>query len=88
MHRRQRPSHRYRLPQAGADGTTKKIKDVRIGDVVLAPNPETGRTEGHTVTRTIFYTPNDTDFADVVISAGQARITWHKDGKVDKNPFA
>jgi hypothetical protein len=57
-----------------ADGTTKRIDDVRIGDVVLATDPETGRTEGHTVTRTI-YTPNDTDFVDITINVGKARIT-------------
>ncbi|MGW7237089.1 RICIN domain-containing protein [Streptomyces sp. NPDC054804] len=57
-----------------ADGTTKTIDDVRIGDVVLATAPETGRTEGRTVTRTI-YTPNDTDFVDITINVGKARIT-------------
>ncbi|WP_097283060.1 RICIN domain-containing protein [Streptomyces sp. OK228] len=57
-----------------ADGTTKTIKDVRIGDVVLATDPEMGRTEGRTVTHTI-YTPDDTDFADITINAGNSRIT-------------
>ncbi|WP_434975091.1 DddA-like double-stranded DNA deaminase toxin [Streptomyces collinus] len=57
-----------------ADGTTKRIREVRIGDVVLATDPESGRTEGHTVTRTI-YTPDDTDFADITINVGEARIT-------------
>ncbi|MGW8880716.1 RICIN domain-containing protein [Streptomyces mirabilis] len=56
------------------DGTTKPIEDVRIGDVALATDPETGRTEGHTVTRTI-YTPDDTDFADITINIGKAQIT-------------
>ncbi|MFE0382944.1 RICIN domain-containing protein [Streptomyces bungoensis] len=57
-----------------ADGTTKEIKDIRIGDVVLATDPESGRTETHTVSRTI-YTPDDTDFADITIDVGHARIT-------------
>ncbi|MGC0338950.1 hypothetical protein RKD20_003984 [Streptomyces sp. SLBN-8D4] len=57
-----------------ADGTTKRIQDVRVGDVVLATDPESGRTEGHTVTDTI-YTPDDTDFADITIGADNARIT-------------
>ncbi|MDX3456186.1 polymorphic toxin-type HINT domain-containing protein [Streptomyces sp. ME02-8801-2C] len=57
-----------------ADGTTKRIQDVRVGDAVLATDPESGRTEGHTVTDTI-YTPDDTDFADITIGAGNARIT-------------
>lgn len=57
-----------------ADGTTEEIKDVRIGDAVLATDPESGRTETHTVSRTI-YTPDDTDFADITIDVGHARIT-------------
>ncbi|MFJ4580485.1 RICIN domain-containing protein [Streptomyces echinatus] len=57
-----------------ADGTTKQIQDVRVDDEVLATDPESGRTEDHTVTRTI-YTPDDTEFADITISAGNARIT-------------
>ncbi|MGW2806723.1 polymorphic toxin-type HINT domain-containing protein, partial [Streptomyces sp. NPDC001450] len=57
-----------------ADGTTKQIEDVRIYDAVLATDPESGRTEGHTVARTI-YTPDDTEFADITIDAGDALIT-------------
>ncbi|WP_405821587.1 RICIN domain-containing protein [Streptomyces sp. NBC_01390] len=57
-----------------ADGTTKAIKDVRVGDEVLATDPESGRTETHTVSRTI-YTPDDTDFADITIDVGHGRIT-------------
>jgi hypothetical protein len=57
-----------------ADGTTKQIEDVRVDDAVLATDPESGRTETHTVTRTI-YTPDDTDFADITIDVGHARIT-------------
>jgi Pretoxin HINT domain len=36
-----------------ADGTTKKIADVEIGDKVLATDPETGRTKTETVTAEI-----------------------------------
>ncbi|WP_405828921.1 RICIN domain-containing protein [Streptomyces sp. NBC_01176] len=57
-----------------ADGTTKEIRDIRIGDAVLATDPEGGRTETHTVSHTI-YTPDDTDFADITIDVGHARIT-------------
>ncbi|MGW2638682.1 RICIN domain-containing protein [Streptomyces sp. NPDC001348] len=57
-----------------ADGTTKEIKDIRIGDAVIATDPESGRTETHTVSRTI-YTPDDTDFADITIDVRHARIT-------------
>ncbi|MFF2425317.1 DddA-like double-stranded DNA deaminase toxin [Streptomyces mirabilis] len=57
-----------------ADGTTQQIQDVRVDDAVLATDPESGRTESHSVTRTI-YTPDDTDFADITINVGNARIT-------------
>ncbi|MCX4575589.1 RICIN domain-containing protein [Streptomyces sp. NBC_01571] len=57
-----------------ADGTTKQIQDVRVDDAVLATDPESGRTESHSVTRTI-YTSDDTDFADITINVGKARIT-------------
>ncbi|MFG2479562.1 ricin-type beta-trefoil lectin domain protein [Streptomyces fagopyri] len=57
-----------------ADGTTKQIQDVGVGDAVLATDSESGRTEGHTVTDTI-YTPDDTEFADITIGADNARIT-------------
>lgn len=36
-----------------ADGTTKPIKDVRVGDKVLATDPKTGRTYAKTVTAEI-----------------------------------
>jgi hypothetical protein len=36
-----------------ADGTTTPIEDVKTGDVVVATDPETGRTEAKKVTRTI-----------------------------------
>jgi hypothetical protein len=36
-----------------ADGSTKKIKDVDIGDKVLATDPETGETKAETVTAEI-----------------------------------
>ncbi|MGW4434768.1 ricin-type beta-trefoil lectin domain protein [Streptomyces sp. NPDC004596] len=57
-----------------ADGTTKRIRDVRVGETVLATDPASGRTEDRTVTHTI-YTPDDTDFADIRIDADNARLT-------------
>jgi hypothetical protein len=36
-----------------ADGTTRAIRDVRVGDMVLATDPTTGKTEPHKVTETI-----------------------------------
>ncbi|MEW2119189.1 ricin-type beta-trefoil lectin domain protein [Streptomyces sp. NPDC005474] len=57
-----------------AGGTTKEIQDIRIGDAVVATDPESDRTETRTVSRTI-YTPDDTDFADITIDVENARIT-------------
>jgi RHS repeat-associated protein len=57
-------------PVLMADGTRKKIKDIKVGDLVLATDPETGRTAPKKVTATI-------------ISAGSkvlADITVHADG--------
>ncbi|KPM55134.1 hypothetical protein ACG83_17630 [Frankia sp. R43] len=36
-----------------ADGTTKKISDIHVGDQVFATNPDTGQTEPRTVTHLI-----------------------------------
>ncbi|MEU8588016.1 polymorphic toxin-type HINT domain-containing protein [Streptomyces sp. NPDC048664] len=54
-----------------ANGSAKRIEDIRTGDSVLATDPESGRTEAHAVTRTI-YTPEDTDFADITVDAGRS----------------
>jgi RHS repeat-associated protein len=40
-------------PVLMADGTQKPIKDIRVGDKVLATDPETGRTSAQTVAATI-----------------------------------
>ncbi|MFD9538223.1 polymorphic toxin-type HINT domain-containing protein [Streptomyces sp. NPDC060010] len=50
-----------------ADGTTKKIEDVEVGDEVLATDTETGETSPKIVTAEIF-TENDKEFADLSIS--------------------
>jgi RHS repeat-associated protein len=67
------PPPRYRIPPGGkvcnnsfvpgtlvlmADGTTKPIEEVEVGDMVLATNPETGQTEPQPVTDTITGTGN------------------------------
>lgn len=63
-----------------ADGTTKKIEDVEVGDEVLATDTETGATGPKTVTAEIF-TENDKDFADLSISTddtvGSVTTTTH-----------
>ncbi|MER6916159.1 RHS repeat-associated core domain-containing protein [Streptomyces sp. NPDC000594] len=54
-----------------ADGTTKPIEDVRVGDRVLATNPKTGRTQARTVTAEI-----NSEGAKTLV-----RITIDLDGK-------
>jgi hypothetical protein len=49
-----------------ADGSTKPIKDVEVGDVVVATDPEQGKTTGKPVTR--LYDHLDTDLADVTVT--------------------
>ncbi|MFF7081777.1 ricin-type beta-trefoil lectin domain protein [Streptomyces lavendulae] len=50
-----------------ADGTKKKIEDVRTGDEVAATDPETGETASKAVTAEIF-TEDDKDFTDLTIT--------------------
>ncbi|MFJ1899528.1 polymorphic toxin-type HINT domain-containing protein [Streptomyces sp. NPDC088115] len=51
-----------------ADGTTKNIEDVEVGDIVLATDPVTGETKKRTVTNTI-RTEDDKDFTELAIEA-------------------
>ncbi|MET9881257.1 polymorphic toxin-type HINT domain-containing protein [Actinacidiphila glaucinigra] len=55
-----------------SDGSKKPIAEIEPGDKVMATDADTGRTEAHTVTHTI-YTSNDTDFADVTIDTGKRK---------------
>lgn len=48
-----------------ADGTTKAIGDIREGDVVLATDPVTGRTEDRVVTDT--HVHDDAEFTDLTV---------------------
>jgi pretoxin HINT domain-containing protein len=62
-----------------ADGTTKPISQVQVGDKVLASDPESGRTASQKVT-------------DVIVGEGQKRLVdIETDGKVltatDRHPF-
>ncbi|MEU2429881.1 polymorphic toxin-type HINT domain-containing protein [Streptomyces sp. NPDC007861] len=50
-----------------ADGSTKAIEDVEIGDSVLATDPETGKTAAKTVTAELVH--HDKDLVDVVIGS-------------------
>ncbi|MEU9143988.1 polymorphic toxin-type HINT domain-containing protein [Streptomyces sp. NPDC048349] len=50
-----------------ADGTTKAIEDIRVGDTVMATDPQTGETRPKRVTATIT-TPDDKDFTDLTLT--------------------
>ncbi|MEU8238903.1 LamG-like jellyroll fold domain-containing protein [Actinoplanes missouriensis] len=49
-----------------ADGTTKPIKDVKVGDKVTATDPASGTTSAQTVTT--LHNNRDTELADVTVS--------------------
>ncbi len=51
-----------------ADGGRKALRDVRTGDLLLAADPETGRTRGEPVTRTFQH--GATDLVDVTLTDG------------------
>jgi hypothetical protein len=53
-------------PVLMADGTTKPIKDIEIGDYVLATDPETGRTEAKPVVA--LHRNLDHHLADIIIA--------------------
>ncbi|MEU1289581.1 polymorphic toxin-type HINT domain-containing protein [Kitasatospora sp. NPDC005856] len=63
-----------------ADGSTRAIETVRIGDDVLATDPVTGVAGPRRVSDTI-YTPDDRDFTDVSLGAGQSLTS------TDHHPF-
>ncbi|MFE9468170.1 polymorphic toxin-type HINT domain-containing protein [Streptomyces virginiae] len=50
-----------------ADGTSKAIEDIEVGDNVLATDPQTGETALKTVTATIT-TPDDKEFTDLTLT--------------------
>ncbi|MFF9410136.1 RHS repeat-associated core domain-containing protein [Streptomyces anandii] len=57
-----------------ADGTTKAIEKVDVGDEVTATDPETGKTTTRKVIDTIV-TRDDKDFVDLTVSpAGQGKV--------------
>lgn len=65
------------------DGTTRPIEQVKIGDSVLATDPETGTTGPRPVEATI-YTPDDRDFTTITLRPqdGQGSLT-----ATDHHPF-
>jgi RHS repeat-associated protein len=57
-----------------ADGTTKAIKDIRVGDAVLSTDPETGETRAQTVER--LHRNLDEEFASLeVVTSDGTRVT-------------
>ncbi|WP_170232087.1 RHS repeat-associated core domain-containing protein [Saccharothrix saharensis] len=50
-----------------ADGTTKPIEDLEVGDVVLNADPESERTESHVVTA-VHVTDADKQYVDLTVS--------------------
>ncbi|MFG3002210.1 polymorphic toxin-type HINT domain-containing protein [Streptomyces sp. NPDC048340] len=50
-----------------ADGSTKAIEEVRVGDTVMATDPQTGETRPKRVTATIT-TPDDKEFTDLTLT--------------------
>ncbi|WP_241741219.1 RICIN domain-containing protein [Streptomyces sp. L2] len=51
-----------------ANGSRKTLRDVRIGDLLLAIDPATGRAQGEPVTRTFHHTT--VDLVDIVLTGG------------------
>ncbi|MCB5180392.1 polymorphic toxin-type HINT domain-containing protein [Streptomyces antimicrobicus] len=50
-----------------ADGTTKAMEDIKVGDQVMATDPQTGETSPKEVTNTIT-TPDDKEFTDLTLT--------------------
>jgi len=61
-------------PVTMADGTEKPIADVKVGDKVLATDPETGRTEARPVTALIRHTGRHT-MVDITLADGSV-LKW------------
>src|SRR5207248_1069027 len=62
-------------PVLMADGSTKPIKDVRVGDKVTATDPGSGQTGARTVTG--LHDNRDTDLADVTVVDNGRTATVH-----------
>ncbi|MEV6448738.1 RHS repeat-associated core domain-containing protein [Amycolatopsis sp. NPDC051716] len=72
-----------------ADGTTKPIAEVRTGDVVVATDPETGRTEPHEVVGTDVH-GNEVERTEITVRSGAGEGTisatdWHPFWVNDEN---
>lgn len=67
-----------------ADGSTKAIEDVQVGDKVVATDPETGETATQTVTATIF-TKDDKNYVDLTITGHDGQTS--KITATEHHPF-
>ena len=66
-----------------ADGTSRAIEDIRVGDRIAAGDPRTGRTVPRRVTDT-FTTEDDRDFTRITITTGHGPATITA---TDDHPF-
>jgi RHS repeat-associated protein len=57
-----------------ADGSSKPIQDVHVGDQITNKDPETGQVQTHTVMAT-HITDNDTDFVDLTVQTPSVTST-------------
>ncbi len=57
-----------------ADGSTRSIEQIRIGDLVTATDPSTGATSSQRIEATI-YTPDDREFTELTIAATDGSIS-------------
>jgi hypothetical protein len=55
-----------------ADGTTRPIKEIKVGDKVFATDPHSGKTEARTVTA--LHRNHDTELTDVTVASSDGHI--------------
>ncbi|MFI0242927.1 polymorphic toxin-type HINT domain-containing protein [Streptomyces sp. NPDC016845] len=73
-----------------ADGTSRPIEQLEVGDLVRATNPATGESGPRRVTRTI-HTPDDRNFTDVTLADGSTLTStshhpfWSENDRAWKN---
>ncbi|MFE9107618.1 DddA-like double-stranded DNA deaminase toxin [Actinomadura geliboluensis] len=67
-----------------ADGGRRDIEDIRIGDEVIATDPETGETKAEPVLATIT-THGDKNFVQITVDTGKSRPSKETERKQPKN---
>jgi RHS repeat-associated protein len=71
---------------AMADGTTRPIKDINVGDKVKSTDPTTGKTDAKPVI--LLHQNHDTDLADVTVSTATADRSVAKNGNAGVGKLA